>query len=225
MKRGNEWVLMLRSGIGAPGERIVDPISEKKSCACYPQMSLFFEVVDSESGKQDNTGPEFTVELDAPLSERSETRSTGKVTRGSVGVLAKRRIPKIINKKVRAEGRVPRTLVLRSRSAGIVEEPEKIQPVLPLAVIEEQERPAAATPLPTKVVVTVVPTPRKARARSPKTEGAAIPPAPVAKPLKVIRRRREESPKVFETSPKSLPRAMLEGIDIELGETNHGQID
>jgi hypothetical protein len=35
---------------------------------------------------------------------------------------------------------------------------------------------------------------------------------PIAKPLKVIRKRREQAPKVFETAPKPVPQAMLEGI-------------
>jgi hypothetical protein len=32
------------------------------------------------------------------------------------------------------------------------------------------------------------------------------------KPLKVIRRRGEEAPKVFVTPPKSVPEAMMEGV-------------
>ncbi|MEJ2715824.1 MAG: hypothetical protein P8182_01595 [Deltaproteobacteria bacterium] len=40
------------------------------------------------------------------------------------------------------------------------------------------------------------------------------PPGPPPKPLKVIRRRRAEEPKVFETIPKAFPRAMLEGIKV-----------
>ncbi len=46
------------------------------------------------------------------------------------------------------------------------------------------------------------------RHRSPKIELATQP----AKPLKVIRRRREEAPIVFETASKDFPKAMLEGI-------------
>lgn len=38
------------------------------------------------------------------------------------------------------------------------------------------------------------------------------------KPLKVIRRRREEAPKVFETPPRTVPIAMLEGISLESDE-------
>jgi hypothetical protein len=79
--------------------------------------------------------------------------------------------------------------------------------------------------LPAKHVVTVIPTPRKPRVRTPRLEVEEAASVPVNKPLKVIRRRREETPKVFETTAKSFPRAMLEGIDIELGENNHGQID
>jgi len=34
------------------------------------------------------------------------------------------------------------------------------------------------------------------------------------RPLKVIRRRREEEPKVFETAAKLFPKAMLEGVKV-----------
>ena len=45
----------------------------------------------------------------------------------------------------------------------------------------------------------------------PEEEIAAIVSAP-PKPLKVIRRRGEQAPKVFETPPRTVPLAMLEGI-------------
>lgn len=165
--------------------------------------------------------------------ERSEIEAAGKVTHASLGALSNCRVPKLIKKKVRAEGTVPRILVLKSRSAALPEEPEPIQPALPepLTVAEEHaqpapsDRPAPIEELPAKHVVTVVPTPRKPRVRTPRLEVEEAASVPVHKPLKVIRRRREETPKVFETTAKSFPRAMLEGIDIELGENNHGQID
>jgi hypothetical protein len=51
----------------------------------------------------------------------------------------------------------------------------------------------------------------KSSRKPPEENVAAIVSAP-PKPLKVIRRRREEAPKVFETPPKTVPLAMLEGI-------------
>jgi len=233
MKRGNERLQMLRSGIGMPRERIVDPIAGKKISRDDMQTSLFTEEVPSGTSMQGNTTPGSAVETDTLPGERSEIEAAGKGPQVSLGFLSNCRIPKIIKKKVRAEGRVPRILVLKSRSAAIPEEPEPVQPPLPesLTVVDEHaqpapfDRPAPIEELPAKHVVTVVPTPRKPRVRTPRLEVEEAASVPVHKPLKVIRRRREETPKVFETTAKSFPRAMLEGIDIELGENNHGQID
>jgi hypothetical protein len=232
MKRGNVRLEMLRSGTGMPRERIVGPIAGKKISRDDPKTSLFTEGVACEDSVQKNTRPGSTVETDTLPGER-EVEAVGKLTQVSLGPLSNCKIPKLIKKKVRAEGSVPRTLVLRPRSAAIPEEPEPVQPPLPepLTVVEEQAQPAPSdrpTPieeLPAKHVVTVVPTPRKQRVRTPRVEVEEAPSVPVNKPLKVIRRRREETPKVFETTAKSFPRAMLEGIIIELGENNHGQID
>jgi hypothetical protein len=233
MKRGNERLEMLRLGIGMPRERIVGPIAGKQISRDDRQTSLFTEGVASEPATQKNTAPGTTVETDALPGERSEIEAAGKATLVSLEALSNCRIPKLIKKKVRAEGTVPRMLVLRSRSAALPEEPEPVQPPLPepLTVVEEQAKPAPSVrpapiqELPAKHVVTVVPTPRRPRVRTPKIEVEEAAAVSVQKPLKVIRRRREETPKVFETTAKSFPRAMLEGIDIELGENNHGQID
>jgi hypothetical protein len=233
MKRGNVRLEMLRSGTGMPRERIVGPIAGKKISRDDPKTSLFAEGVACEDSVQKNTRLGSTVETDTLPDERSEIEAAGKVAQVSLGALSNCKIPKLIKKKVRVEGRVPRTLVLRPRSAAIPEEPEPVHPPLPepLTVVEEQaqpapsDRPAPIEELPVKHVVTVVPTPRKQRVRTPRVEVEEAASVPVHKPLKVIRRRREETPKVFETTAKSFPRAMLEGINIELGENNHGQLD
>jgi hypothetical protein len=234
MKRGNERLEVLRSGIGMPRERIVGPIAGKKISMDGLQKSRFTEGVDSGASMRTNIAPGSSVETDMLPTERSEIEATGKATQVSFGALSNCKIPKLIKKKIRAEGTVPRILVLKSRSAAIPEELEPVQPRLPeplAAVVPQQtqrepiDRPAPIAELPAKHVITVVPTPRKQRVRAPKLEVEEAAPVPVSKPLKVIRRRREETPKVFETTAKTFPRAMLEGIDIELGENHHGQID
>lgn len=94
----------------------------------------------------------------------------------------------------------------------------------PAHVPREEPRPRAVTEVqrPEEVEVKVVPTPRKRQTRVPKTEGE--PPAPAtSKPLKVIRRRAEQAPKVFETTTKRFPKAMLEGIKINLDEEREVQ--
>ncbi len=74
-------------------------------------------------------------------------------------------------------------------------------------------RPRKAAP---KRVARVSRVSRKLRepATPPKTETTARP-APEPKPLKVIRRRKAEEPKVFVTQPKSIPDAMMEGTTTE----------
>lgn len=229
MRRGNERLEMLRSGIGVPRERIVGLPAGKKIAGDDPQIPLFMEPVMSESLAQEATAPETTVETHAHAGGCCEIAGCGNVTNASVGALSNCKVPRLVHKKVKAGGRVPRTLVWRSRSAAIVEEPESIQPPLPEPPIVQQEQaphPAPAEKSPAKQVATVViPTPRKTRERTPKLEEREASPAPAPKPLKVIRRRREETPKIFETAAKSFPKAMLEGVNVELGDNNHRQID
>jgi len=227
MKRANERLEMLRLGIGMPRERIVGPIAGNDVSRVDTQMSMITARVPPGPHIKENASSHATVDPGALPCAACETAAAGNVKHVSLGALSNYKIPKLTNKKVRAEGRVPKILVLRSRSAEIVAEPELAQQPLPspMPVVEEQARPAPIEESPAKHVVTVIPTPRKTRVRTPKLEEKEAAPIPAPKPLKVIRRRREETPKVFETVAKSLPRAMLEGINIELGDNNHQQVD
>lgn len=227
MKRANERLEMLRSGIGMPRERFVGPIAANDVSRDDNQMSSFSARAASGPHIKEKVSPGTTFDTDELTGESCEIAAAGKVKHVSLGALSNSKIPKLTSKIVRVGGRVPKTLVLKSRSAEIVEEQELAQQPLPtpLPVVEEQARPAPIEEPPAKHVVTVIPTPRRTRARAPKPEEKEAAPIAAPKPLKVIRRRREESPKVFETVAKSLPRAMLEGIDIELGDNNHQQVD
>jgi hypothetical protein len=60
---------------------------------------------------------------------------------------------------------------------------------------------------------------RKVRRTASEIE-ATVAPAPEPKPLKVIRRRKAEEPKVFVTQPKSVPNAMMEGTVTERDDTD-----
>jgi hypothetical protein len=80
---------------------------------------------------------------------------------------------------------------------------------LPPEEFPEAELPSVE--IPPHVQVQFIPTPKKRGPRSLAAEEEPSSP-PVAKPLKVIRKRREHEPKVFETAPKPVPQAMLEGI-------------
>jgi hypothetical protein len=233
MRRGNERLELLRSGMGVPRETSGGLAAGKKIAEDDPHTPLFREPVSSGSCPQDPSVRETTIETGTHACQCCATATHGKDTHASVGALSNYKVSRLVHKKVKAEGSVPRKLVLRSRSAEIAEEVEPVQaPLLELVSVEERvpveepvSQPAPAEELRAKHVVTVVPTPRKARVRTPKLEEKEAAPAPAPKPLKVIRRRREETPKVFETTAKSFPRAMLEGVDIELGENNHRQID
>lgn len=81
----------------------------------------------------------------------------------------------------------------------------------PLIELRASEPEIAAEPADVKFQV--VPTPRKRQPRIPEPQVESIAP-PIPKPIKVIRRRAEEAPKVFETAPKVLPKAMLEGVKL-----------
>jgi hypothetical protein len=83
------------------------------------------------------------------------------------------------------------------------------EPVMESKPEREPER--GPVPSSREVKVTVLPTPKKRQRKivEPKEETAALPPS---RPLKVIRRRREEEPKVFETPAKTFPQVLLEGV-------------
>lgn len=97
--------------------------------------------------------------------------------------------------------------------------PEPVPPVEPEIQQVKSEPREAVAPKPAKT--RQVPEKRSkavSQVDSQKRE-APVEKAPVIaqdppKPLKVIRRRREQAPKVFETPPKTVPLAMLEGISL-----------
>jgi len=117
----------------------------------------------------------------------------------------------VLNKRmIKVAGKVPRLPSLRVKPVAAVREVEPVEK----GAIKRSPEPMPSVEPPTEALVTVVPTPRKRAIRPQRAKAAPVEPA-APKPLKVIRRRREEAPKIFETPPKSLPKAMLEGIDLE----------
>jgi hypothetical protein len=93
----------------------------------------------------------------------------------------------------------------------LVEAP--VEPETPKEVMVEAPSPRPPAAKPREVPVQVIPPRRKRERRAPKVEEAPAPP-PTPKPLKVIRRRKEEAPKVFETPPKEFPEAILSGFHL-----------
>lgn len=83
---------------------------------------------------------------------------------------------------------------------------------LPAIESDSNEPPAEPPRAPSAPQIRVLPPPESKRRKRREVE-AAPPPPPPPKPLKVIRRRKEEAPKVFETSAKTIPVAMLQGVE------------
>jgi hypothetical protein len=113
--------------------------------------------------------------------------------------------------------RKPKPMPVEPVQAVIKEEP-------PIPVVElkpsEPEAPEASA----DVKIQVVPTPRKRQPRIPEPQvESAVSATP--KPIKVIRRRAEEAPKVFETAPKTVPKAMMEGVKLLMDEEGENPIE
>ena len=73
MKRANERLEMLRSGIGMPRERIVGPIAGNDVSRVDTQMSLFTPRVASAPHIKENASPDATVVAGALPGEPCET--------------------------------------------------------------------------------------------------------------------------------------------------------
>jgi len=118
------------------------------------------------------------------------------------------RVSRLNDRKVTIAGKIAR-LSLKLRPEGIVQSEDLVEEIVtkpsPKRIPEEKIQHEAT--------IRVVPSPRKRATKQPERETIPLQPA-APKPLKVIRRRREEAPKIFETPPKTLPKAMLEGIDL-----------
>lgn len=89
----------------------------------------------------------------------------------------------------------------------------RAEPETPKEPVVEAPSPRPLVEKPREVPVQVIPPRRKRERRAPKVEEAAAPP-PAPKPLKVIRRRKEEAPKVFETPPKEFSSTILRGFHL-----------
>jgi hypothetical protein len=159
------------------------------------------------------SGPGRKVERSAkatnPSSGCTEPQESGE------GVLELRwiqgfKVPMLNNRKIRVSGKIPRLSSLKLKSDAAVGEEASREAVVTKPPPEPAQPPEPTSPAPT----TVVPAPSKRQTLPQKAKAAASERA-IPKPLKVIRRRREEAPKVFETPPKIVPKAMLEGIDLD----------
>lgn len=109
--------------------------------------------------------------------------------------------------------------------------PKRVEPVEafvkeepPIPVVELKPAKREASEASADVRIQLVPTPRKRQPRIPEPQVESVVSA-TPKPIKVIRRRAEEAPKVFETAPKTVPKAMLEGVKLLVEEEGENPIE
>jgi hypothetical protein len=122
------------------------------------------------------------------------------------------RIPLLTGIRVRLPGKIPEVKAVEEVSGKVVEE---AAPHVAQEIVKEAPKPRRSVKKSTAVTQEVIPEreekPVGPAERALQADDHLVPPP---KPLKVIRRRRAEEPKIFETVPKSFPRAMLEGIKL-----------
>jgi hypothetical protein len=155
-------------------------------------------------------------------------------------------IPKLVCKKLKLSGRLPRLLPVRVVPEQKPNPPESIELQVEIPPYVEQyaiepapsvyiepeasvftepyvEPPRKVVPeIPSHVEVKLIPTPKKRGPRYAAAPEESSEP-PVTKPLKVIRKRKAEAPKIFETDPRPMPQAMLVGIETESEDSNESE--
>ncbi|AFM25237.1 hypothetical protein [Desulfomonile tiedjei] len=207
-----------------PREQIVDSANVDTRCTCDAGSELFPRSYMSRK----TTAKDEEVRDDPTETDRFQEPT---VAQQSVSRKAlKSKVPSLRKTKITLHGRISELFSgkLTTKSPAVSETPETLQldtvetvdattDIREEKVISESaSQQIAAEPKPAAIPITetvIIPTPVKRR-RIPKEELAAEP----AKPLKIIRRRREEEPKVFETSRHGVPKSMLEGTTIGLDE-------
>ncbi len=124
------------------------------------------------------------------------------------------KIPNLRNKKLKIRGKVPSLIGVKPQVPRLIKVKE---PDSPQIEIPQPKKETELPLLPKQVVVSPArgPVRRKVKVARVEPELTGIP-----KPLKIIRRRREEAPKIFETTVKVFPKAMLEGTKSEI---RHGE--
>jgi hypothetical protein len=221
MARGKNLIEMLRFSSELPHENVVFLESGKKIFRYDPKKSWFTEVTFPDEGEEQTIGVrKVSADEEIPVSGWVELEPLRTKRRWLALGTVKLKVPRLENKKVKVGGRIPRLVNARAllpRALTVQAPVESEPPVVgqPFDTIE-------ISALPKPVTVTVVPTPAARKARLPKVETESSEPS---KPLKVIRRRREQAPKIFETPSGTFPKAMLEGISAGSDEENRSQTE
>ena len=216
MTRGKNFFRMIEFSAGMPHDTVVDPDMGNIVCRLDAGTTWYTEsqsatlnCTECESSQADKGGTVNEAEVHGPQKTKqivprmpansriSSLKKTKIKLGGKISELISTKLHKV---KVRQETRESpveeHELDIMQKRVPLETAPEHVIPK-----IEDEE---AKIP---DVNVQIVPTPVK-KPRSAKIELAVS----TAKPLKVIRRRREEAPKIFETTSKDFPKSMLEGI-------------
>jgi len=220
MSRSKNVIEMLRLSSKMPHENIIHLDFGKKIFRYDPKKSWFTEViVPDESDTMEREVRVVSDEGAIPVCGWTEVELSKKKRNLLQLGATKLTIPRLLNKKVKGGGRIPS---LAKARALFPKNMESEEPTLPEVCVEEPvldhiEQVVQTEPDSQKVAPRSAP--RKARMTKPEPETAME-----MKSLKVIRRRREQAPKVFETQTTVFPKAMLEGIELgvdEQGDTKH----
>lgn len=230
MTRGKHPFRTTEFSAGMPRETVVDPEIGNTICrfdAATPWFGESHSPAAEYSDSQDSPSDDETSEAATQVEEQGTQKPKQTLPR----ISANSKISSLKKTKIKLRGKISELFAPRPTRPGV--EPETETPSTEQLEAREIPQPIPTeTPLsepaapkieqvdvkPPDVIVKVLPTPVK-RHRSPKIELASQP----AKPLKVIRRRREEAPKVFETASKDFPKSMLEGIKVGYEEETDSQ--
>lgn len=219
MTRGKGLFRTTEWSAGMPHETVADPDLGNSICKFDAGTSWLTESHSAEhrsvhgADSQADCG-DAAFEMEVHGNRKSRRALTGIPVNSKVSNLKRTKIklqgkiselfcPKSLKIKVEQETQEHPAVELEPQREPLPETDQIVPPEPKIPGIEDVEVRSA------DINVQIVPTPVK-RPRSPKIELTAKP----SKPLKVIRRRREEPPKVFETASKDFPRSMLEGIKV-----------
>ncbi len=230
MTRGKHPFRTTEFSAGMPRETVVDPEIGNTICRFDAATSWYgeshspaVEYSDSQDSRSDDETGDAVTQV--------EEHGTQKPKQTLPRISGNSRISSLKKTKIKLRGKISELFAPRPTR------PE-VEPEADTSSTEQFEAREIPQPIPTEtaasestasviehlevkppeIIVKLLPTPVK-RHRSPKIELASQP----AKPLKVIRRRREEAPKVFETASKDFPKSMLEGIKVGYEEETDSQ--
>jgi len=252
MKEGRIFVEALKLSSVTRHQDLVEPGMAKAIYSADPESPWLAKefAAPAAASRRDCAPADIREKRIASEAVENEPRGKGAKTGSRTGQSARQAVPTLRKRTLKVSGRVPRILPVKfAAESRKEEEPIKIEVVLeqrtqpmaiPVVELPQMELPSKELPqmelprmeppqmelpsleIPSHVQVKVIPTPKK---RGPRSVALAEEPntPPVTKPLKVIRKRREEAPKIFETAPKPVPQAMLEGI--KTSQENGDQID